>query len=124
MAATIRVLILPGWQNAGPTHWQSRWQALHGVERVQQADWDWPRRGDWKAQLEEAVWADSCPTALVAPGLGCQLVAAWAAHTRHAGDWGAEALSLGARGRIDGDSGLGDWPAGLRCLRRFPAAER
>jgi predicted alpha/beta hydrolase family esterase len=79
-----RVLILPGWQNSGPAHWQSRWEALQGFERVQQSDWDWPLRGDWMAQLEEAVLADKRPTALVAHSLGCQLVAAWAAHTRHA----------------------------------------
>lgn len=79
-----RVLILPGWQNSGPAHWQSRWEVLHGFQRVQQADWDWPRRGDWMAQLEEAVLAAERPAALVAHSLGCQLVAAWAAHSRHA----------------------------------------
>ena len=83
MQGTPRVLILPGWQDSGPAHWQSRWQALHGFERVQQADWSWPRRGDWMAQLEEAVLADARPTALVAHSLGCQLVAAWAAHSQH-----------------------------------------
>ena len=30
------VLILPGWQNSGPEHWQSRWEILHGDERVEQ----------------------------------------------------------------------------------------
>ncbi|WP_204314112.1 alpha/beta hydrolase, partial [Klebsiella aerogenes] len=25
-----RVLLLPGWQNSGPDHWQSRWERLHG----------------------------------------------------------------------------------------------
>ena len=40
-----------------------------------------------------------------------------------AADWGAEALSLGDKGHINGDSGLGDWPEGLRCLRRFSGAE-
>ena len=79
-----RVLILPGWQNSGPAHWQSRWEALHGFERLQQADWDWPRRGDWMAQLEAAIRDDPRPTALVAHSLGCHLVAAWAAHSRHA----------------------------------------
>lgn len=79
-----RVLILPGWQNSGPAHWQSRWQAQHGFERLQQSDWDRPLRGDWMTQLEEAVLADERPTALAAHSLGCQLVAAWAAHSRHA----------------------------------------
>ena len=181
MPATTRVLILPGWQDSGPAHWQSRWEALHGFERVEQADWNWPRRGDWMAQLDTAVLADPRPAVLVAHSLGCQLVAAWAAHTRHAAritgallvappdtarddmppqlstwraiprhklpfpacvvyssndpfcaapralsmaaDWGAEALSLGDRGHINGESGLGDWPEGLGWLQRLIKAE-
>jgi uncharacterized protein len=74
------VLILPGWHNSGPDHWQSRWQAEHGYTRVEQHSWDWPLRGDWMMQLEEAVLA--CDSAvLVAHSLGCILVAAWAAHS-------------------------------------------
>ena len=82
MGSGRRVLILPGWQNSGPAHWQSRWEALHGFQRVQQADWERPLRGDWMVQLEEAVIADPRPALLVAHSLGCQLVAAWAAHSR------------------------------------------
>ena len=49
------VLILPGWQNSGPEHWQSRWEALHGYRRVDQHDWMTPRRGDWIARLEDVI---------------------------------------------------------------------
>ena len=66
------VLILPGWQNSGPDHWQSRWEVLHGYRRVEQHDWMTPKRGDWMARLEEVV-------------LGCQLTAAWAAHSQNTG---------------------------------------
>ncbi len=83
-AAAPRVLLLPGWQNSGPGHWQTLWQARHGDSRVQQADWFWPRRGDWMAQLEEAVLAHpSQPLLLAAHSLGCHLVVAWAAHSQH-----------------------------------------
>jgi uncharacterized protein len=78
-----RVFLLPGWQNSGPGHWQSRWQALHGFQRVDQDDWLWPRRGDWMARLEDTLLADDRPALLVAHSLGCHLVAAWAAHSRH-----------------------------------------
>jgi uncharacterized protein len=80
---TPRVLILPGWQNSGPSHWQSLWQAEHGFERVEQADWLWPRRGDWMARLDEVLLDDDRPAVLAAHSLGCQLVAAWAAHSQH-----------------------------------------
>ncbi|MBW8465436.1 alpha/beta hydrolase, partial [Acidovorax sp.] len=49
------ILLLPGWQNSGPDHWQSRWEARHGDLRVEQHDWMRPLRGDWSARLEETV---------------------------------------------------------------------
>lgn len=67
-------------------HWQGRWEVLHGHERVDQHDWQWPRRGDWMARLDEVLFDATVPpqaVALVAHGLGAQLVAAWAAHSRH-----------------------------------------
>lgn len=72
------VLVLPGWQNSGPDHWQSRWEALYGFRRVQQHDWMRPLRGDWLIQLEEAVLRSTRPVVLVAHSLGCIQTAAWA----------------------------------------------
>jgi predicted alpha/beta hydrolase family esterase len=171
------VLLLPGWLNSGPQHWQSRWEALHGFRRVEQDDWEWPRRGDWMARLDEVLLESAQPVLLVAHSLGCQLVAAWAAHTQHAhrvagallvappdteredmppnlfnwrpivreplpfaslavvsrddpfcvlprahamtAAWGSEFVEIGARGHINGDSGLGDWSEGLALLARL-----
>ena len=78
-----RVLLLPGWQNSADGHWQTRWEQLHGFERLQQDDWFWPRRGDWMIRLEENLLADGRPAVLVAHSLGCHLVTAWAAHSQH-----------------------------------------
>ena len=83
----LHVLVLPGWQNSGPRHWQSRWEALYGDVRVEQSDWMHPLRGDWMMRLDEAIGElearEASPrVALVAHSLGCQLVAAWAAHSR------------------------------------------
>ena len=80
-----QVLLLPGWLNSGPEHWQSRWEALHGHRRVEQDDWLWPRRGDWMARLDEVLLGSAQPVLLAAHSLGCQLVAAWAAHSAHTG---------------------------------------
>jgi uncharacterized protein len=170
-----RVLLLPGWLDSDPPHWQSRWEALHGHRRVEQADWEWPRRGDWMARLDEVVLEEQRPTVLVAHSLGCQLAAAWAAHSAHTarvcaallvappdteredmppnlfnwrpivrcrlpfaslvvtssddpycsptraaqmvGDWGSDRHDIGARGHINGGSGLGDWPEGYSLLQ-------
>ncbi|MEO5660856.1 MAG: alpha/beta fold hydrolase [Polaromonas sp.] len=166
------VLILPGWQGSGPDHWQSRWERAHGYTRVEQHDWMRPLRGDWIARLEDVLLSGDFerdgPAVLVAHSLGCQHVAAWAAHSRNthrvsaallvappdverddvrallpswspvalgrlpfvsrllasindpycsperarqfAAAWGAELIDAGARGHLNGESGLGDWP--------------
>lgn len=176
-----QILILPGWQNSGPAHWQSRWEVLHGDVRVQQHDWMRPLRGDWIARLEDVLLSQSDthggPSILVAHSLGCLLAAAWASHSRNThlvagallvapGDpeqpelqaalkswrpvsaqplpfkslllasqndpycsleraqgfaqaWGAECIDYGARGHINAESGLGDWPEGRALLARL-----
>jgi uncharacterized protein len=173
----MRVLLLPGWLDSSPDHWQSRWETVHRDTRVTQDDWLWPKRGDWMARLEEVLLESHTPALLVAHSLGCQLVAAWAAHSKHttrvqgallaappdierddmppnlapwrpivrarlpfaaiavtssddpycasdrgaqmARDWGAERIDIGARGHINGESGLGDWPEGRVLLDRL-----
>ena len=40
-----RILIVPGWRNSGPGHWQTLWAAqLPGAQRVEQDDWLVPHR--------------------------------------------------------------------------------
>ena len=58
------ILTLPGWQNSGPQHWQSRWEALYGYQRVEQHDWRRPLRGDWTARLQEVVVDSPAPVVL------------------------------------------------------------
>ena len=77
------VLILPGWQNSGPRHWQSLWEAQYGYTRVEQHDWMHPLRGDWISRLEDVLLACDEPVVLVAHSLGCLLTAAWASHSKH-----------------------------------------
>lgn len=78
------VLLLPGWQGSSDGHWQRRWERLYGDIVVEQADWDFPRRGDWIARLEDVILAQPGPVALVGHSLGCHLIDAWSASTRHA----------------------------------------
>lgn len=70
------VLMVPGWHDSGPAHWQTHWQALQPrFQRVQQRDWAQPDPGDWVAQLDRAVRDASQPVVLVAHSLGCLTVA-------------------------------------------------
>jgi len=117
-----RVLILPGWQDSGPTHWQSLWEQQHGYQRVQQDDWLWPGRGDWMARLEEVLLADRRPAVLVAHSLGCHLVAAWAAHSRHTSQvHGALLVAIPDVERADMPPQLHSWRPAVRQRLPFPA---
>jgi uncharacterized protein len=65
------ILIVPGYTNSGPEHWQTRWQSkLSTARRVEQAEWSKPVREDWTANIVEAVNAAERPVVLVAHSLG------------------------------------------------------
>ena len=74
------ILILPGYGDSGPEHWQSHWErADPACRRVVQDDWLWPRRDAWLATLERYMAECVAPPVLVAHSLACALVAHWAA---------------------------------------------
>lgn len=69
--ANADILIVPGYTNSGPDHWQSRWQArLSTARRVQQQAWAKPVREDWTARLAEYVNASQKPVVVIAHSLG------------------------------------------------------
>ena len=73
------VLMLPGYGDSGPEHWQSRWEAADAsLRRVVQRDWLAPTLAEWRETLDRAVTACDRPPILVAHSLGCALVAHWA----------------------------------------------
>lgn len=111
------VLLLPGWQNSDPSHWQSRWEAIYGDRLVEQHEWMRPRRGDWSAQLEEEVLAAPGQVLLVAHSLGCILVAAWANHSRQTSK--VRAALLVAPGDVERDD-LRQMIAGWAPIVRQP----
>ena len=70
------IVIVPGYTNSGPEHWQSRWQSkLSTARRVEQEDWDAPARSAWVSRLVETVAACRRPVVLVAHSLGVVTVA-------------------------------------------------
>ena len=76
---THHIVIVPGWNNSGPTHWQSRWaEHLPNASRVQQKNWSNPTRESWVEQLQQHIEQSPGPVLLVAHSLGCVTVAHWA----------------------------------------------
>lgn len=75
------ILIIPGLNNSGPDHWQTRWeQKLSSARRVEQADWARPDHALWTRAVHEAVNAAQKPVILVAHSLGALAAAHAAAH--------------------------------------------
>ncbi|MFN4206127.1 MAG: RBBP9/YdeN family alpha/beta hydrolase [Agrobacterium albertimagni] len=65
------ILIVPGYTNSGPDHWQTRWEGkLSTARRVEQAEWSKPVRDDWVARVAEEVNAATKPVVLVGHSLG------------------------------------------------------
>lgn len=69
----VRVLVIPGLHDSGPTHWQSRLQAhfRHSV-RVQQHDWAAPDLTAWAERIEATLAAQPLARwVAVAHSFGC-----------------------------------------------------
>lgn len=65
------ILIVPGYTNSGPEHWQSRWQQkLSTARRIEQAEWSKPDRADWTAAMANAVNEAERPVVILAHSLG------------------------------------------------------
>ena len=70
------VLMLPGYDDSGPGHWQSLWEAAHPEYcRVRQRSWTEPVCDEWVAALDAAIVAAAQDVVLVAHSLGCLSVA-------------------------------------------------
>lgn len=73
-----QVLLVPGLNNSGPTHWQTIWERERAdCRRVELGMWANPHRNSWVNQLNAAIAAASGPVVLVAHSLGCHAVAWW-----------------------------------------------
>jgi hypothetical protein len=72
MSIRPRILIVPGWRDSGPGHWQSLWaERLPGAVRVTQDDWITPVRSAWVASISATILAQHAPVVVVAHSLGC-----------------------------------------------------
>ena len=72
MESPYQIVIVPGWRNSGPGHWQSLWaEQLPSARRVVQDDWLVPHRDAWVSTLEKVVLESDKPVVIVAHSLGC-----------------------------------------------------
>lgn len=75
------ILILPGWQDSGPEHWQSLWLKKYpNAIKVEQLDWMHPNKQDWVAKLNEFIERESSNgkrIILVGHSLACATIAHW-----------------------------------------------
>lgn len=65
------ILIVPGYTNSSPDHWQSRWQQkLSTARRVEQDAWSKPVREDWTERFAHCVNEAERPVVIIAHSLG------------------------------------------------------
>jgi predicted alpha/beta hydrolase family esterase len=70
------VLIVPGWGDSGPDHWQTLWERANAdFRRVVQRDWLYPSCVEWVDTLTAAIREAGAPVVLAAHSLGCLAVA-------------------------------------------------
>jgi predicted alpha/beta hydrolase family esterase len=69
--ADAEILVVSGWSDSGPEHWQSRWQAkLSTARRVTQRDFEKPMRAEWEEKIAREVLESARPAVIVAHSLG------------------------------------------------------
>ncbi len=68
----VPIIIVPGWRDSGPGHWQSLWaDQLPGAVRVQQDDWIAPSRSAWVTSIGRTILEQHGPVVIAAHSLGC-----------------------------------------------------
>lgn len=71
----VDILIVPGWQDSGPDHWQTRWEKnLKTARRVVQDDWDNPNAEAWGDKIAKFASGATQPVVIVAHSVGVPAV--------------------------------------------------
>lgn len=74
--ADASILIVPGYGDSGPDHWQTRWEKkLSTARRVHQPDWHRASRTQWVDTITEAVNSADKPVMLIAHSMGVSAIA-------------------------------------------------
>ncbi|MBA2127341.1 alpha/beta hydrolase [Hyphomicrobium methylovorum] len=74
-SSEVDILIVPGWQNSGDDHWQTRWERnLRTARRVIQEDWDNPEVSAWGDRMAKFAGGATQPVVVVAHSVGVPAV--------------------------------------------------
>ena len=72
MSKHVKTIIIPGWRNSGPGHWQTIWsETLPNTVRVVQDDWISPVKDQWVKSISDLILEQEEPVVVVAHSLGC-----------------------------------------------------
>jgi predicted alpha/beta hydrolase family esterase len=70
-SSDVDILIVPGHDNSGADHWQSRWERqLSTARRIEQESWDGSSKNDWVGRIVDDVARAERKVVLVAHSLG------------------------------------------------------
>lgn len=84
-ASQADIFIIPGFDNSGPSHWQSRWEEkIKTARRIEQQDWQNPTEESWISTIIKEVETATRPAILVAHSLGV-IATVKALHAIHPG---------------------------------------
>jgi predicted alpha/beta hydrolase family esterase len=71
MSSHPTIVIVPGWRDSGPGHWQSLWaDYFRATVRVKQDDWHSPVREAWVTAITRTILEQDGPVVVVAHSLG------------------------------------------------------
>ncbi|NWK94743.1 esterase [Sphingobium lactosutens] len=119
------VLTVPGLNNSGPGHWQSRWEQSRGdCQRVELGRWSSPNRNAWVTRLDAAIREIDGPVILAAHSLGCITVAWWGALQSQAYGWpviGALLVAPPDCDRVETPDTIGNFGPVPRSQLPFPS---
>ncbi len=72
MSEVPTLIIVPGWQNSGPGHWQSLMaQQWPGAVCVQQKNWESPEKTEWVDAIAQTIMNQPGKVVVAAHSLGC-----------------------------------------------------
>lgn len=121
----VDILIVPGWQDSGPDHWQSRWERnLKTARRVIQHDWENPEVESWGDRIAKFASGATQPVVIVAHSVGVPAVVFAADKLRKNGVIGAFLVAPADVDHADfwPDTGGKRWPPekGTRGFETMP----